>query len=106
MRVVMAERPLNDLSSSADGKISQAPGAAKLLLTPEEAASALAIGRTKLYQLMASGVLRSVRIDKCRRVPISALEDLVERLAPAGARLRNARRGCWDRSPSVGGPRS
>jgi len=44
------------------------------------AADALSVGRTKLYQLMASGALRSVRIDKSRRVPHSALVDLVERL--------------------------
>ncbi len=52
----------------------------KLLLTPEEAAEALSIGRTKLYELMAIGVLRSVRIGKCRRVPTSAVIELVQDL--------------------------
>jgi excisionase family DNA binding protein len=52
----------------------------KLLLTPEEAAEVLSVGRSKLYQLMSAGTLRSVRIDKSRRVPMSALVELVQRL--------------------------
>lgn len=53
---------------------------AKLLLTPEEAADRLSLGRTKLYELMSSGALRSVRIGKSRRIPTTALADLVDRL--------------------------
>lgn len=52
----------------------------KLLLTPEEAADRLSLGRTKLYQLISSGALKSVRIGKSRRVPAAALVDLVDRL--------------------------
>ena len=52
----------------------------KLLLTPEEAAEALSLGRTKVYQLIGEGTLRSVRIGKCRRVPASALVELVHGL--------------------------
>ena len=52
----------------------------KLLLTPEEAADMLSLGRTKLFQLIGDGTLRSVRIGKCRRVPASALVELVEML--------------------------
>ncbi len=52
----------------------------KLLLTPEEAADALSIGRSKLYELISDGRLPSVRIDASRRVPISALLEFVERL--------------------------
>ncbi len=43
----------------------------KLLLTPVEAAQALGIGRA----------LASVRIDTCRRIPITALTSLVAQLA-------------------------
>ncbi|MGH9170839.1 MAG: helix-turn-helix domain-containing protein [Acidimicrobiales bacterium] len=53
----------------------------KLLFTPEEAAEMLSLGRTKLFQLIGDGTLRSVRIGKCRRVPASALVELVEELA-------------------------
>ena len=49
----------------------------KLLLTVPEAAAALAISRSKLYELLAAGLLRSVRIDGARRVPVEALEAYV-----------------------------
>ena len=52
----------------------------KLLLTAEEAAEALSIGRTKVYELMAGGQLRSVHIGRSRRVPREALGDLVASL--------------------------
>lgn len=45
----------------------------KLLLTPTEAAHALGIGRSKLYQLLQTGQLGWVRIGSCRRVPAEAL---------------------------------
>ena len=48
-----------------------------LLVTREEAAELLSIGRTKLYELMADGTLPSVRIGKSRRVPRRALDELV-----------------------------
>jgi excisionase family DNA binding protein len=56
----------------------------KLLLTPTEAATALGIGRSKVYELMRAGTLRSIRIDSCRRVPAEDLTALVERLRSAG----------------------
>ena len=49
----------------------------KLLLTPVEAASALGIGRSKLYELIQTGQLPSVRIGTCRRVPTEALHDFL-----------------------------
>ncbi len=49
----------------------------KLLLTPEEAASALGIGRSTVYQLMRDGKVRSVRVGACRRVPVAALLELI-----------------------------
>jgi len=56
----------------------------QLLLTPNEAATALGIGRSKLYELLQAGELSSVRIGACRRVPASAIHKYVARLcAPA-----------------------
>lgn len=55
-------------------------GMEKLLLTPEDAADLLSIGRSKLYELIGDGRLASVRIDASRRVPMSALVEFVERL--------------------------
>ncbi|MEV5824817.1 helix-turn-helix domain-containing protein [Spirillospora sp. NPDC052242] len=52
----------------------------KLLLTVPEAARALAISRSKLYELLTSGAVRSVRIDGSRRIPIDALNAYVNSL--------------------------
>ena len=58
----------------------------KLLLTVPEAAAALAISRSKLYELLAAGLVRSVRIDGSRRVPVEALETYVAGLLDQEAR--------------------
>ena len=52
----------------------------KLLLTPEEAAEALGIGRTKVYELMAKGRLASVHIDKSRRIHLDAVNAFIASL--------------------------
>lgn len=54
-----------------------------MLYTPTEAAAALGIGRSKLYELLQAGVLESVHIGACRRIPAEALTDLVRRLRGA-----------------------
>ncbi len=67
-----------------------ADGLPRLLLTPEEAARALGIGRTKLYELLATAKLPSVRIGGSRRVSVDALTEFVHRLTPTpvSARVR------------------
>jgi len=55
----------------------------KLLLTPVEAGRVLGIGRSKIYELMRAGTLRSVRLDNCRRIPVDDLVALVEQLRDA-----------------------
>ena len=52
----------------------------QLLLTPVQAARALGIGRSKLYELMQDGVLEFVHIGACRRIPADALVALVAQL--------------------------
>jgi excisionase family DNA binding protein len=52
----------------------------RLLLTPEEAAKLLAVGRTTLYGLLQSGELPSVRIGACRRIPFDAVRAFVDGL--------------------------
>ena len=52
----------------------------QLLVTPEEAARRLSVGRTTIYGLMASGELQSVNIGRCRRVPVSSLSSFVSKL--------------------------
>ena len=51
-----------------------------LLLTPEEAARQLSIGRTKVFALMESGTLRSVKIGRSRRIPADALIEYIATL--------------------------
>jgi excisionase family DNA binding protein len=60
----------------------------KLLFSPEHAADKLEIGRTRMYALLKSGELRSVKIGRSRRVTAGALQDYVNRLegkAPSAA---------------------
>jgi len=52
----------------------------RLLLTPIEAARQLGIGRSKLYELMKSGNLPSVRIGACRRIAAEELSAFVASL--------------------------
>ncbi len=52
----------------------------KLLLTVDEAAQRLGIGRSHAYVFILRGELPSLKLGRSRRVPASALEDFVERL--------------------------
>jgi excisionase family DNA binding protein len=56
----------------------------RILLTVEEAAERLSIGRTKVYELLATGALESVTIGRCRRIPVRALEPFVTKLRQTG----------------------
>ena len=51
----------------------------KLLLRPVEAAEAIGIGRSKIYELLASGELPSIRIGSSVRVPVDALRAWIDR---------------------------
>jgi excisionase family DNA binding protein len=51
-----------------------------LLLTVEEAARRLCIGRTLVYQLISSGELESVKVGRLRRVPAECLPEYVATL--------------------------
>ena len=56
------------------------PGADPLLLTPEEAAQVLRLGRTTIYALMKAGELRPVHIGRSCRLARAELERYVDRL--------------------------
>ncbi|GAA2510107.1 helix-turn-helix domain-containing protein [Pilimelia columellifera] len=49
----------------------------KLLYDPREAARVLSLGRSTVYELMASGRLRSIRVGRSRRIPAEALREFV-----------------------------
>ena len=70
--------------------------ALRLLLTPEEAAQVLGVGRTTVYGLLRTGQLASVRIGSARRVSVQAMEEFVDRLTvrappPADAPIEQTR---------------
>ena len=52
----------------------------RLLLTVEEAATCLGVGRTYMFDLIARGAVPSVRLGKLRRIRISDLERYVSSL--------------------------
>ncbi|NYI05559.1 helix-turn-helix domain-containing protein [Allostreptomyces psammosilenae] len=55
-----------------------------VVLTVEEAARRLGIGRTTMYDLLSSGKIPSVKIGRLRRVPVEALDAFI------AGRLREA----------------
>ncbi len=52
----------------------------RLLVTVEEAAKMLSIGRTVAYQLMQKGEISSVKIGRTRRVAVTSIGEYVRRL--------------------------
>ena len=57
----------------------------KLLVTVEEAARRLSIGRSHVYERLLRGSLRSVRIGRSRRIAARDLEAFIERLLQSSA---------------------
>lgn len=51
---------------------------APLLIDVNEAARRLSVGRTTIFQLIASGELETIKVGRLRRVPVAALETYVE----------------------------
>ncbi len=52
----------------------------KLLLTPDEAAGLLSVGRSTVYDLIRLRLLRSVKLGRSRLIPTEACRELVDRL--------------------------
>lgn len=50
----------------------------KILLRPMEAAQLIGIGRTKMYEMVASGELPSIHIGRARRIPVNALNKWID----------------------------
>ena len=83
------EVPLTDSTETTPSHVGEAepPGhqetetnMERLLLSPEEAAEVLGVGRSRVYDLMRRRELLSVRIGKSRRVPVAAVRAYVEHL--------------------------
>jgi excisionase family DNA binding protein len=56
------------------------PAVDPLLVTVEEAARLLRVGRTLIYEQVRRGALPSVRVGRCRRIALVDLERYVEHL--------------------------
>lgn len=53
----------------------------RLLLSTEEAARELGIGRTRMYELLRTGKVASVKLGRSRRIRPEDLEGYVKQLA-------------------------
>jgi len=62
----------------------------KLLLSPEEASERLGLRRTTMYALLASGEIKSIKIGKLRRVPITVLQEYIDRKLASQMRTTDA----------------
>ncbi|GAA4461036.1 helix-turn-helix domain-containing protein [Phytohabitans houttuyneae] len=61
--------------------------ATPLVLTIEQAAQRLGIGRTLMYALVTSGEVESVTIGRLRRIPADCITEYVNRLRQQNATL-------------------
>ena len=62
----------------ADSNAITSSGQERVLLTVEEAARRLRIGRTTAYRLVAEGQLASIQIGHLRRIPVDAVTAFVQ----------------------------
>ena len=84
--------------------VEEGSGSNQLLLTIEEAARRLAIGRSHIYEQMQRGGLRSVRIGRSRRILNTDLEAFIEQLLNGPDDFRLSDEVSRHRSPVKGVP--
>ncbi|NQT74669.1 MAG: helix-turn-helix domain-containing protein [Chloroflexi bacterium] len=56
----------------------------KLLLKVSEAGEYIQCGRSRMYEMIATGEIPSIRIGKSIRIPVKALNEFVENRSQAG----------------------
>jgi excisionase family DNA binding protein len=59
----------------------------KLLLSVDEAAAAMSLGRSLIYDLVMCQQIASIKVGRMRRIPVAALQEFVQR------QLTNAHEG-------------
>ena len=69
----------SDLTSAGE---TQPPEHESLLLRPAEVATKLRVSRTKVYELIASGAIPSMKVGNSVRVPLKRLEQWIESQCP------------------------
>ena len=67
------EQPVISITLQADDR---------RVLTVAEAAHALGISRSKLYQFIAAGEIRTIHIGRLRKVPVEALDEFIATRPP------------------------
>ncbi len=81
---VDGERTMSTNAPSSSSTLTYADIAARpIVLTVEQAAERLGIGRTLMYSLVSSGAVESVTIGRLRRIPTDALALYVDSLRSA-----------------------
>lgn len=64
-------------------RFKEPPQAYKIAHTPEQACSALGIGKTKLFELLKTGQIQGLKIGQRRLITDESLRTLVSRLTEA-----------------------
>jgi excisionase family DNA binding protein len=67
------------MNTAADNRLPCPNAGEPLLVSVEQAAQRLGIGRTKLYEYLMSGDLQSLTLGSRRLISLSSLEDFVNR---------------------------
>jgi excisionase family DNA binding protein len=75
-----SDRDRTEAPLRAPQPVRDVPASDPLLLTPEEAAKVLRVGRTTVFALMKAGELRAVHIGRSCRLSLAELQRYVERL--------------------------
>ena len=76
-----ADRPPQiEAKSPATQSVALDPQRPRTMLTVEEAAAELGIGRTTAYALVKSGELPSVKVGRLRRIPLTEIHAYTARL--------------------------
>ena len=74
------------METHLSGEAAENPtGPVRLVLTIEQAAKRLGIGRTLMYSLVMNGEIESVTIGRLRRIPVECLTEYVARLRDGSA---------------------
>lgn len=56
----------------------------RILYRPSEAAEAIGVSRSRMYELLASGEVPSIQVGHVKRVPVDKLREWVERHSAGG----------------------
>jgi len=67
------------------GGVGESAQEGRLLVTVEDAAAMLSLGRTLTWALVRKNELRSIRVGKTRRVLVSPLHEYIERQLAAAS---------------------